>query len=36
MGPVSQARGGVSLSDELIICTLNRPREVERCLDSVT
>jgi GT2 family glycosyltransferase len=36
MGPLSQGRGGVSLSDELIICTLNRPREVERCLASVT
>ena len=36
MGPLSQGRGDVLLSDELIVCTLNRPGEVERCLDSVT
>ena len=35
MGPLSQGRGRVPISDELIICTLNRPGEVERCLDSV-
>jgi len=35
MAPASQGRG-TSLSDELVICTLNRPREVAQCLDSVT
>ena len=36
MGPLSQGRDGDLRSDELIICTLNRPGELERCLDSVT
>jgi GT2 family glycosyltransferase len=35
MAQLGKQRAGALLSDELIICTLNRPQEVERCLDSV-